>query len=326
MAKGAGLPTFIRPQLSQLVERPPEGDGWAHEVKYDGYRIHARLAGRDVKLLTRTGLNWTDRYAATAEALTSLRARGTYLDGELCAVRPDGTTSFAELQAATDSRRTGGLIYFAFDLLFLNGRDMTRAPLLDRKGRLQALLKGAPQSIQYSGHHIGDGKRILDAACRAKAEGIISKRVDAPYVPGNRGLWRKSKCVNREEFIIVGYSDPEGSRPYFGALLLGYYDDDGKLLYAGRAGTGFSDAELRRVYDLLQPLRVPKMPLDAPPPRATRFGSPLELSRVHWLKPELVCEVSFLTWTADGLLRQVSYQGLRTDKPAKDVRRPRPAS
>jgi len=288
MAKGAGLPAFIRPQLSQPIERPPEGDGWAHEVKYDGYRIHARLAGRDVKLLTRTGLDSTDRYAATAEALTSLRARGTYLDGELCAVRPDRTTSFAELQAATDSRSTGGLIYFAFDLLFLNGRDMTRAPLLDRKGRLQALLKGAPQSIQYSGHHIGDGKRILDAACRAKAEGIISKRVDAPYVSGNRGLWRKSKCVNREEFIIVGYSDPEGSRPCFGALLLGYCDDDdGKLLYAGRAGTGFSDAELRRVYDLLQPLRVPKMPLDAPPPRATRFGSPLELSRVHWLKPEL---------------------------------------
>jgi DNA ligase D-like protein (predicted ligase) len=323
MAKGTELPAFIRPQLSQLVERPPEGEGWAHEVKYDGYRIHARLAGRDVKLLTRTGLDWTGRYPSTAEALAGLRARGTYMDGELCAVRPDGTTSFAELQAATDSRSTEHLIYFAFDLLFLNGRDMTRSPLLDRKGRLQSLLKGAPQSIQYSGHHIGDGTRILDAACRAKAEGIISKRVDAPYVSGNRGLWRKSKCLNREEFVIVGYSDPEGSRPYFGALLLGYYDDDGRLLYAGRAGTGFSDAELRRVYDILQPLRVSKMPLDAPPPRTTRFGSPLELSRVQWVRPELVCEVTYLTWTADGLLRAVSYQGLRADKPAKEVRRDR---
>jgi DNA ligase D-like protein (predicted ligase) len=324
MAKGAGLPEFIRPQLSQLIERPPEGDDWAHEVKYDGYRIHARLTGGEVKLLTRTGLDWTGRYGATAEALTGLRARGTYLDGELCAVRPDGTTSFAELQAATDSHSTGGLIYFAFDLLYLNGRDMTQAPLLDRKGRLQALLKEAPASIQYSGHHIGDGKRILDAACRAKAEGIISKRVDAPYVSGNRGLWRKAKCLNREEFVIIGYTEPEGSRPYFGALLLGYYDDDERLVYAGRAGTGFSDAELRRVYDLLQPLRASKMPLDQPPPRSTRFGSPLELSRVHWLRPELVCEVTYLTWTADGLLRAVSYQGLRADKPAREVRRDRP--
>jgi ATP-dependent DNA ligase len=130
------------------------------------------------------------------------------------------------------------------------------------------------------------------------------------------------KCLNREEFVIVGYSEPEGSRPYFGALLLGYYDDDdGRLLYAGRAGTGFSDAELRRVYDILQPFRVSKMPLDVPPPRKTRLGSPLELSRVHWLKPEPVCEVTYLTWTADGLLRAVSYQGLRADKPAKYVRR-----
>jgi DNA ligase D-like protein (predicted ligase) len=320
------LPSFIPPQLSQLVKAPPEGQEWAHEIKYDGYRIHARIAKGDVKLLTRTGLDWTDRYEATAKALSKIRVQEAYLDGELCAVRPDGTTSFAELQAATDARSTQHLYYFVFDLLFLNGKDLMGAPLLERKERLQALLADTPQGVQYSDHHIGDGKRFLEAACTAKAEGIISKRVDAPYMSRNRGLWRKSKCLNREEFVIVGYSDPEGSRPYFGALLLGYYDGDGRLLYAGRAGTGFSDAELRRVYDILQPLRVSKMPLDVVPPRTTRFGSPLELSRVHWLKPELVCEVSFLTCTADGLLRQVSYQGLRADKLAKDVRRPRPAS
>jgi DNA ligase D-like protein (predicted ligase) len=324
MPKRSELPSFIPPQLSQLVKAPPEGDGWAHELKYDGYRIHARLAGREVKLLTRTGLDWTGRYQTTAKALAGIGLRATYLDGELCAVRPDGTTSFAELQEATDTRTTHNLIYFVFDLLFVNGKDLMPAPLLDRKGRLQALLKDGPTFIQYSAHHIGDGKRVLDAACGAKAEGIISKRVDAPYVPGNRGIWRKSKCVSREEFVIVGYSEPEGSRPYFGALLLGYYDDDGRLLYAGRAGTGFSDVELRRVFELLQPLHISKMPLDVPPPRTTRFGSPLILSRVHWVRPELVCEVTFLTWTADGLLRQVSYQGIRADKPAKDVRRQRP--
>jgi ATP-dependent DNA ligase len=166
---------------------------------------------------------------------------------------------------------------------------------------------------------------LLEAACAAKAEGIISKRLDAAYAPGNRGLWQKSKCLQREEFIIIGYTEPEGSRPYLGALLLAYYDDDGRLVYAGRVGTGISDAELRRLYETLQPLQVSKMLLDVPPPRTTRFGSPLVLSRVHWVRPELVCEVRFLSWTSDGLLRQVAYEGLRADKPARDVRRPRPA-
>jgi DNA ligase D-like protein (predicted ligase) len=324
MPKRAAPPSFIPPQLSQLVKVPPEGDQWAHELKYDGYRIHARIAQGAVKLLTRTGLDWTDRYQTTAAALLKVTVRDAYLDGELCAVRADGTTSFADLQAATDARRTHGLTYFVFDLLFVNGRELLGTPLVERKERLEAVFEGASQPIRYSDHHIGDGKRFLEAACGAKAEGIVSKRLDAPYVPGNRGLWRKAKCVNREEFVIVGYSDPEGSRPHFGALLLAYYDDNGRLIYAGRVGTGFSDAELRRICQILQALRVLKMPLDVPPPRATRFGSPLVLSRVHWVRPELVCEVQFLTWTADGLLRQVSYEGLRGDKPAREVRRQRP--
>jgi DNA ligase D-like protein (predicted ligase) len=317
------LPKFIPPQLSQLAKMPPAGDRWAHEIKYDGYRIHARLDHGKVKLLTRTGLDWTDRYETTATTIAKLKAKTAYIDGELCAVNPDGTTSFSELQAATDSHSTTNLIYFAFDLLFLDGEDLTNLTLLDRKERLRSLLKGVRSRIQYSDHHIGDGKRFLDAACGAKAEGIISKRVDAPYAAANRGLWQKIKCFNEEEFVIVGYSEPEGSRPYLGALLLAYYDDAGKLIYAGRAGTGMSQAELRRVYDMLQPLRIAKMPLDKPPPRSTRFGSPLVLSRVHWVKPQLVCEVKFLTWTADGLLRQAAYQGLREDKPAKGVRRSR---
>jgi bifunctional non-homologous end joining protein LigD len=187
----------------------------------------------------------------------------------------------------------------------------------------QHLPHGAP-SQRCQGHHLGDGKRFLDAACGAKAEGIISKRIDCPYKPGNRGLWVKTKCVNEEEFVIIGYSEPEGSRPYLGALLLAYYDDAGSLIYAGRVGTGMSQAELKRLHDKLQPLRISEKPLDEPPPRSTRFGSPLVLSRVQWVKPKLVAQVRFLTWTADGLLRQVSYQGLREDKPAKDVRRPSP--
>src|ERR1700674_925462 len=198
-------------------------------------------------------------------------------------------------------------------------------PSSKERNGLKAMLEGAPRSVRYSDHHIGDGQRFLQAACGAKAEGIISKRVDAPYVPGDRGLWRKAKCYQREEFVIVGYSEPEGSRPYIGALLLAYYDDADRLVYAVRVGTGMSGAELRRVYGALQPLRTPKMPLDAPPSRTSRFGSPLNLSRVAWVRPKLVCEVRFLTWTADGLVRQGAYEGLRSDKPAKDVRRPRPA-
>ena len=319
----AALPTFIPPQLSLLVKAPPTGENWAHELKYDGFRFHARLDRGKVKLLTRTGLDWTDKYESTANAVNKVKARTAYLDGELCAVNPDGTTSFAELQAATDSKSTSHLVYFAFDLLYLNGENLTQLRLLDRKEKLRRLLKGVPQAIQYSGHHLGDGKRFLDAACGAKAEGIVSKRIDCPYKPSNRGLWVKTKCINEEEFVIVGYSEPEGSRPYLGALLLAYYDDEGRLIYAGRAGTGMSQAELKRIYNKLQPLRISEMPLDKPPPRSTRFGSPLVLSRVQWLKPKLVCQVNFLTWTADGLLRQVSYQGLREDKHAKDVRRPK---
>ena len=155
-------------------------------------------------------------------------------------------------------------------------------------------------------------------------EGIVSKRADAPYTPGNRGLSLKVKCLHREEFVVIGWTDPEGARPFLGALLLGYYDPDDRLVFAGRVGSGINQAELQRLSQKLQPLATDTMPLAAPPPRDSRFGSPLELSRVHWVKPELVVEVKYLAWTNDNLLRQVVYEGLREDKPAKEVRRPMP--
>ena len=155
-------------------------------------------------------------------------------------------------------------------------------------------------------------------------EGAISKRADRPYAPGDRGIWVKSKCLNREEFVVVGWTDPEGSRSHIGALLLGYYTKDGRLHYAGRAGTGISAKELEHLARLLAPLQVPRMPLAEPPPRDSRFGSPLQLSKVHWVRPEMVVEVTYLTWTEDNLLRQVSYQGQRLDKPARQVVRPVP--
>jgi DNA ligase D-like protein (predicted ligase) len=323
-SRAAALPEWIPPQLTQLVDAAPGGPGWLHEIKFDGYRLHARLDHGAVTLLTRTGLDWTHKYPAIAKAVAALDAHQAYLDGELCGIGPDGIPSFSRLQAASDAGSSAGLVLYLFDLLHLDGDDIAARPLIDRKTRLAALLAKVSPPLLTSDHHLGDGPAFYDKACELPVEGIVSKRADAPYMPGNRGFWRKIKCLHREEFIIVGWTEPEGRRPWLGAVLLAYYDPDGRLTYAGRAGTGFDDAELAQVWQRLQPLAVEKMPLDTPPPRSTRFGSPLVLSRVHWVRPELVAEVKYLTWTGDNLLRQVVYEGLREDKPASEVRRPVP--
>ena len=272
-------------------------------------------------LRTRSGLDWSRRYRFTISALRSLAVRSAYIDGELCAVRADGVPAFSRLQAAMDEGRTDELVLFVFDLLFLDGESLANRPLIERKGRLAGLLTREVPGLHYSDHVIGDGPRFRAQACRMELEGVISKRVDRAYAPGDRGIWVKSKCLNREEFVVVGWTDPEGSRQHIGALLLGYYTEDCKLHYAGRAGTGITDKELKRLAAVLQSLQTPKMPLAEPPPRDSRFGSPLKLSRVHWVRPQIVVEVTYLTWTEDNLLRQVSYQGQREDKSARKVLR-----
>jgi bifunctional non-homologous end joining protein LigD len=220
-----------------------------------------------------------------------------------------------------DEGRTDQLVFFAFDLLFLNGQSTVQLPLIERKEKLARVFKKEIGGLRYSEHVAGDGPRFREHACKLGLEGAISKLADRPYAPGDRGIWVKSKCLNREEFVVVGWTDPEGSRSHIGALLLGYYTDDGQLHYAGRAGTGMTDKELKRLAGVLATLKVPKMPLAKPPPRDSRFGSPLKLSRVHWVRPEVVVEVTYLTWTEDNLLRHVSYQGQREDKPARQVLR-----
>jgi bifunctional non-homologous end joining protein LigD len=320
--KATALPAWIKPQLTRLVDAPPDGPEWLHEIKFDGYRMHARLDRSAVRLFTRTGLDWTHKYPAIAKAVASLPARQAYLDGELCGIRPDGTTSFSLIQNASVTGNSEALVVFLFDLLHLNGEAIGAQPLTERKERLRALLAEARPPLQFSDHQIGRGRAFYEHACGLKLEGIVSKRADSPYAPGNRGFWLKVKCLNREEFVVVGWTNPEGTRPFLGALLLAYYDPDGRLIYAGRAGTGIGHAELGQLWRRLQPLATPGMPLDKPPPRDSRFGSPLTLSRVHWVRPELVAEVKFLAWTEDNLLRQVVYEGLREDKPPTDVRRP----
>jgi DNA ligase D-like protein (predicted ligase) len=312
------LPRWIPPQLCQPVEIAPSGPQWLHEIKLDGFRMSARIESGRVQLLTRTGLDWSDKYPSVIAPLAKVGS--AYLDGELCGIGDSGLPSFSQTQAASDGERGVQLVYYAFDLLHFDGQDTGSLPLLERKALLKPLIAGIP-GLQFNDHETGDGELIRKHACELGFEGVVSKTIDAPYAPGNRGLWRKSKCLNRQEFVVVGWTDPEGSRPHLGALLLGYYSDDGKLMYAGRVGTGMPDKVLADLRRRLDPLARAISPLSALPPRKTRFGSPLVLSRVHWVEPRLVAEITYLTWTADGLLRHTVYVGLRSDKPATEVRR-----
>jgi bifunctional non-homologous end joining protein LigD len=280
----------------------------------------ARIDRGDVQLLTRSGLDWTEKYTETAKVLANLPVTSAYIDGELCGVGADGVMSFALMQAAGDTG-TGALVYFAFDLLAHDGESLTRLPLLDRKARLAEILKKPPPGVAYSEHNDNPSEMVREAACRIGLEGVVSKRADQAYAPGNRGMWIKSKCLNRAEFIIVGWTDQEGSRSSIGALLLGYFGKDGELLYAGRVGAGFSEKTLRMVHGKRKLLATDKMPLAVARPRKSRFGGALSLSKVDWVQPKLVAEVTYLTSTDDGLLRHTVFVGLREDKPAKDVRR-----
>lgn len=313
------LPDFIPPQKSLLLSKAPADDRWVHEIKFDGYRMGARIDHGRVKLLTKSGLNWADKYAPVTAALKELPVEAAYIDGEVCALRPDGSIAFSALQAAGNGQAQ--LVFFAFDLLHVDGRDLMSAPLLERKAELQKIIQGDDGTLRYSDHFTEQGPIVQQHACRLGLEGVMSKRIDAPYKPGNRGLWVKSKCLGRQEFVVVGWTNPEGARPYLGSLLLGYFGDDGSLFYAGRVGTGMSEKVLRDLHSRLQPLAIDHMPLSTPPPRNSRFGRPLELKKVRWVRPEMVVEVTYLTWTADDLLRHVVFQGLREDKPAKEVRK-----
>jgi DNA ligase D-like protein (predicted ligase) len=291
-----------------------------HEIKLDGYRMAARIDNGHAQLLTRTGLDWSDKYPSVIVALANLNVKTAYLDGELCGVDEAGLPSFAHTQAASDGERRVHVVYYAFDLLHLDGADVSRLPLIERKTLLEPLIAGK-LGLQFNDHYTGDGELILKHAGKLGFEGVVSKTIDAPYAPGNRGLWRKAKALNRQEFVVVGWSDPEGSRPHLGALLLGYYADDGELIYAGRVGTGMPVKVLADLRGRMDPLARKTSPLSVPPPRSMRFGWPLVLSRVHWVEPTLVAEITYLTWTADNLLRHTVYVGLREDKPANQVRR-----
>ena len=296
---------------------------WVHEIKFDGYRIAARIDHDAVQLLTRSGLDWTVKYPATAAALSKLKVKSAFLDGELCGVRPDGVTSFALMQQASD-RGGAGLVYFAFDLLELDGEDLAALPLLDRKTRLAVLLEKPPDGIAFSAHETCDGEAFRRAACRHGLEGIVSKRVDRRYLPDDRSAWIKSKCLNRGEFVIVGWSDPEGSRPFLGSLLLVYHDDDGRLVYAGRVGTGMLKKTLALLHRRLAAARRPRNAARrSAAARDALRRSPRSFEGA--LGPAGTRRRDYLSELGRGRLaspHRVRRPG--DDKPAREVRRERP--
>jgi len=307
-------PDYV-PQLATLVDRPPSGDEWFHEIKYDGYRIGARVRRGRVALYTRNGNDWTASFPDVADAVGRLRLDDALIDGEAAIVLPDGRTSFQAMQNAGANR--GTLVYFVFDLLRLNGQSLETLPLEERKARLKKLV-GAKKTgrIRFSEHIDGNGEAFFEHACRAGLEGIVSKRRDQPYRAGRHGGWLKTKCTKRQEFVVGGFTDPEGMRAGLGALLIGYYEGD-RLVFSGKVGTGFTHKlalELRAKLDRLEQ----KTPPFTPPP-------PGSLGRhAHWVKPELVCEVEFTEWTTDGKIRHPSFQGLRADKKPGQVTREKP--
>ena len=308
--KAAKTLEFIPPQLAKLVTRPPVGDDWVHEVKYDGYRIQAHLNRGKVKLFTRNGHDWTDKYRALEKSLKTVKVDDAIIDGELVWQDEAGRSDFQKLQNAMKDGRTDHLVYWAFDLPRLNGEDLRSLPLIARKDRLQKILKKAAHDhLLFSEHFRESGAKLFKASCEMDLEGIISKRVDAAYVSGRRDEWVKIKCTKRQEFVIGGYTDADGSRTGFGALLLGVYEGD-ELRYAGRVGTGFNQKSLTDIKKKLRALETKKTTFDLASP--TGRG-------LHWIKPKLVCEVSFAEWTGDGSLRAPVFHGMRADKDPRAI-------
>lgn len=313
--KTAPMARMVSPQLATLVEIAPEGDDWIYEIKYDGYRMLSRIDNGKVKIISRTGKDWTSRFPKHAQALAKLPVRQAWLDGEMAVFLPDGNTSFQALQNALEEGAEANVLYAVFDLLYLDGEDWSASPLIERKERLRELLaRKTPPLVIYSEHQQANGKDAWAHACEHQLEGIIGKQRDAAYVQQRSRSWIKLKCRRGQELVIGGYTGPSGSRSGFGALLMGVRDGKG-LRYAGKVGTGFDDRTLATLRKRLASLEQKKSPFTEG--AAAQKGA-------HWVKPELVADIRFHGWTEDGLVRQGSFVGLREDKPAAQVEEEKP--
>ncbi len=305
------------PQLAQLFDEPPAGEPWLHEIKLDGYRIGCLIEGGRVSLLSRRNKEWTDHFPEVVAGAKKLAVENALFDGEVAAVLPDGRTSFQAMQRGWSGARPE-IAYFVFDILHLDGHDLTALPLEQRKERLRAALGAKPPAaFRYVDHVDGDGARVFAQACEMRLEGIVSKDRASPYRRGARNAsWRKIKCLLRQEFVVGGFEDSIVGG--LGALLLGTYDDAGRLVYAGKVGTGFQRIA-RELYAACKKLARATTPFEENVPTGRLIAG------AQWMKPTMVVEVAFTEWTEGGHIRHPSFQGLREDKPARDVVRERAA-
>ena len=315
------LPEFQPPQLATLVDTVPTGNDWMHEIKFDGYRALVAAQGDTVRVYTRNGLDWTDKFAPLVRALAALDLPPALIDGEIVAFDKQGNPDFSSLQAVLKrghgaQDETTPLTFFAFDLLALDGEDLTALPNIERKERLEALLRGAAPPVVVADHVIGAGEKLFAAMCAAGQEGVIAKRIDAPYRKGRGKAWLKVKCILRQEFVIIGWQPSRAKGRAFSSLLLGQ-NESGRLVYKGNVGTGFDSRAMAQLVEAMAPLAAMAPAADVP--REDARG-------VTWLRPELVAEIAFAEFTAEGSVRHASFVGLRGDKPASDVAPERPAS
>jgi len=312
--KPAPLPKFRKPQLATLADNVPAGNEWLHEIKFDGYRTLIAAKGGDVRAYTRSGKDWTDKFAPLLKHIAGQDLPACLIDGEIVAPGPDGNPSFSALQQVLKRGRraqgTGDALQFhAFDCLELDGDDLTALPLIERKERLEGVLKGAEPPLMVADHIIGAGEKLLRTMCDAGQEGIISKRIDAPYRHTRSKDWLKIKCTRRQEFVIVGAKPSSARGRPFASLLVAQYEGDA-LVYKGNIGTGFDSDDFEELAGKLARLSRKTPPLDVPKAKA---------SGVEWVTPRLVAEIAFAEFTADGLVRHGSYLSLRADKPAEKV-------
>jgi bifunctional non-homologous end joining protein LigD len=311
-ARDKPYPHDFKPQLTDHRDTAPDGETWLHEIKWDGYRLLADLRDGVVALRSRNGLNWTEDFPEVVQAIQALPVTDLRLDGELVVLDAQGRSDFTGLQKVIDGTARQPLRYVVFDMPGVAGVDISRAPLLERKTLLKDLLGDTPGTLAYSDHVLDHGPAVFEASGKAGFEGIISKRVDAPYVNARSPSWVKVKHENTDEFLVVGYTDPKGSRSGFGSLLMAA-PDKGGLRYVGRVGTGFDDAKLAAMHRQLKALDTDKAAVELP------SHVPFKASSVHWVKPTLVAEVAFRGWAKEGLLRQASFKRLREDKTAKEL-------
>lgn len=309
------FPTKILPQLATLVDKPPEGNNWLHEMKLDGCRILAFKKNSQIQLMTRNGNGWTEKFKSIATAVKNLAIKNVVLDGEIVILNENQKSDFQALQNSLKDGDDTRFIYYVFDILYADKYNLMELSLLERKEVLHNVIGDISDVIRYSDHIVGSGEKILSKACELSLEGIVSKNATSTYVEGRTKSWLKIKCIKRQEFVVGGFTKPKNARPHFGSLLIGTYDKEGELVYNGHVGTGFTMQSLAMLHELFTRYHTDINPFNTKPPK---------MKDITWVKPKIIVEVEFTEWTTDNILRHPSFKGIRTDKKPKIVKKELP--